>query len=306
MKKLFDIALIFAASINCKNNGCLECRICKTTLALKYPNLYILEPVSNWIIVEEISELSYHLASCAVNEGHKIAIIKNAELMRVESANKCLKILEEPPDTRTIFILLTEDAGRIIPTIRSRCQIFNFIFDSPGDLGESDLKDLIEEIKIKVRQVFENKKDLSMIFGFSEYIKKTVESKRKELDKGLEKLKKNYLKSGFDEDDIAKNVLKIESRQKREKAKLINLIVQHVFDIITGYLEDIIILKAGAGRGLMNYGDFYDTAVKYFSNKNTQKLIKIADVIAENKSSLSLGINYELAIERILLEIAVL
>ena len=54
--------------------------------------------------------------------GYKIMIIWLPEAMNVESANKLLKIIEEPP-TKTVFILVSEAAEELLPTILSRCQL---------------------------------------------------------------------------------------------------------------------------------------------------------------------------------------
>jgi DNA polymerase III subunit delta' len=65
--------------------------------------------------------MSYH----PVEGRYRIAIVTDADALRVEAANAFLKLLEEPAE-RTVFVLTTERADRLLPTITSRCQRLRF------------------------------------------------------------------------------------------------------------------------------------------------------------------------------------
>jgi DNA polymerase III subunit delta' len=83
---------------------------------------YINEDKKQGIIsVREIENIIDRLNLKSFEGGYKVQIIWMAETMRVEAANKLLKILEEPP-AKTLFILVAEDDKKILPTILSRCQ----------------------------------------------------------------------------------------------------------------------------------------------------------------------------------------
>ncbi|MGJ8548430.1 ATP-binding protein [Winogradskyella wichelsiae] len=75
--------------------------------------------------VEEALEVVKSLTLKSFEGGHKVMIIWMAEKMNTASSNKLLKLIEEPPE-KTVFILITEDEGQIINTIKSRCQILHF------------------------------------------------------------------------------------------------------------------------------------------------------------------------------------
>ncbi|MDO4228573.1 MAG: DNA polymerase III subunit [Capnocytophaga sp.] len=77
------------------------------------------------ISVHEAKDITSKLALKAFEGGFKVMIIWMAEKMNIESANKLLKLLEEPPQ-KTFFLLITEDEASILDTIRSRCQILRF------------------------------------------------------------------------------------------------------------------------------------------------------------------------------------
>lgn len=83
---------------------------------------YINEDKKQGIIsVKEIENIIENLNLKSFEGGYKVQIIWMVETMRVEAANKLLKILEEPP-AKTLFILIAKDDKKILPTILSRCQ----------------------------------------------------------------------------------------------------------------------------------------------------------------------------------------
>ncbi|NRD22177.1 DNA polymerase III subunit delta' [Winogradskyella litoriviva] len=75
--------------------------------------------------VEEALQIVKSLTLKSYEGGYKVMLIWMAEKMNTASANKLLKLIEEPPE-KTIFILIAEDEEQIINTIRSRCQILHF------------------------------------------------------------------------------------------------------------------------------------------------------------------------------------
>src|SRR5690606_4409558 len=75
----------------------------------------------------------------AYEGGYKVMIIWMAEKMNMACANKLLKLIEEPPN-KTVFILITEDEGQIITTIKSRCQILQFPPLAEGVIVEALIK----------------------------------------------------------------------------------------------------------------------------------------------------------------------
>ena len=75
--------------------------------------------------VDEALNIVKSLALKSYEGGYKVMLIWMAEKMNTASANKLLKLIEEPPE-KTIFILIAEDEEQIINTIRSRCQILHF------------------------------------------------------------------------------------------------------------------------------------------------------------------------------------
>ncbi len=75
--------------------------------------------------VDEAQDIVKSLSLKSYEGGYKLMIIWMAEKMNASAANKLLKLIEEPPN-KTVFILIAEDEGQIINTIRSRCQVLHF------------------------------------------------------------------------------------------------------------------------------------------------------------------------------------
>ncbi|MHA3788525.1 DNA polymerase III subunit [Flavobacterium hauense] len=87
--------------------------------------------------VDEALEIVKSLSLKAYEGGYKVMIIWMADKMNTATANKLLKLLEEPPE-KTVFILIAESQDDILQTILSRCQVLNF-----GPLGEKAIIDAL-------------------------------------------------------------------------------------------------------------------------------------------------------------------
>ena len=74
------------------------------------------------VVVDDTRKISTFLRLTASEGGWRVVIIDDADLMNANAANAVLKILEEPPK-RAVLMLLSENPGRLLPTIRSRCRI---------------------------------------------------------------------------------------------------------------------------------------------------------------------------------------
>lgn len=87
-----------------------------------------------WIFVDEASLLENRMAITPAISHHKIALVWLPERMREETANKLLKLMEEP-FAGTVFILVSNDVSGVLPTIRSRCQPIEVARLSDGDVA---------------------------------------------------------------------------------------------------------------------------------------------------------------------------
>jgi len=74
------------------------------------------------VTVDEIRKVSRFLSLTSHDGGYRVVVVDPADDMNTNAANALLKNLEEPP-ARTLFVLVAHSLGRLLPTIRSRCQI---------------------------------------------------------------------------------------------------------------------------------------------------------------------------------------
>jgi DNA polymerase-3 subunit delta' len=88
------------------------------------------------ISVDEATDINKKLALKAYEGGYKVMIIWMADKMNGPSANKLLKLLEEPP-AKTVFILITENIEDLLQTIVSRCQVIDFMGLSESIITEA-------------------------------------------------------------------------------------------------------------------------------------------------------------------------
>lgn len=122
-------ARILAKTINCLNRKeniepCEECDSCKSFNEGQSLNIYELDAASN-NSVDDIRLLVDQVRIAPQLGTHKVYIIDEVHMLSANAFNAFLKTLEEPPK-HAIFILATTEKHKIIPTILSRCQIFDF------------------------------------------------------------------------------------------------------------------------------------------------------------------------------------
>lgn len=122
-------ARILAKTINCENitgdtEACGTCETCKSFSTNSSFNIFELDAASN-NSVEDIRNLTDQVRFAPQSGKYKIYIIDEVHMLSTAAFNAFLKTLEEPP-AYAIFILATTEKHKILPTILSRCQIFDF------------------------------------------------------------------------------------------------------------------------------------------------------------------------------------
>jgi len=131
-------ARIFAKTINCMNltpelEPCNECESCLSFNSSSSFNVHELDAASN-NSVEDIRRLVEQVRIPPQVRKYKVYIIDEVHMLSQAAFNAFLKTLEEPPDYAK-FILATTEKHKIIPTILSRCQIYDFNRITLGDIA---------------------------------------------------------------------------------------------------------------------------------------------------------------------------
>src|SRR6266568_9545503 len=133
-----SIAKILARSLNCVNGPtlqpCGECESCRTISAGTSLDVIEMDAASN-NSVDDIRDLREKVAYAPVSGRHKVYILDEAHMLSPQAWNAFLKTLEEPPP-RTIFVLATTEAQKVLPTVVDRCHRFDFGRPSAQQVAE--------------------------------------------------------------------------------------------------------------------------------------------------------------------------
>lgn len=147
------IAKLFAKAINCEDFNEEACDNCPSCLAFKennHPDIIELDAASN-NSVDDIREIIEQVPYSPIVGKYKIYIIDEVHMLSSSAFNALLKTLEEPP-AHVVFILATTDPQKIIPTVLSRCQRYNF-----SKISNLNMEKKMVEILNKEHLQYENK-----------------------------------------------------------------------------------------------------------------------------------------------------
>ena len=123
-----SMAKILAACLNCVNGPttepCGQCESCLAIAGARSLDVIEMDAASN-NSVDDIRDLREKVAYAPVSGRHKVYILDEAHMLSPQAWNAFLKTLEEPPP-RTIFVLATTEAQKVLPTVVDRCHRFDF------------------------------------------------------------------------------------------------------------------------------------------------------------------------------------
>ncbi|HEX5194236.1 MAG TPA: DNA polymerase III subunit gamma/tau [Solirubrobacteraceae bacterium] len=123
-----SMAKILAACLNCERGPTVEpCGVCESCVAIaNATSLDVIEmDAASNNSVDDIRDLRERVAFAPVSGKHKVYILDEAHMLSPQAWNAFLKTLEEPPP-RTIFVLATTEAQKVLPTVVDRCHRFDF------------------------------------------------------------------------------------------------------------------------------------------------------------------------------------
>ncbi len=145
-------ARIFAKSLNCQAfdqptiTPCCKCDLCKQIADGSALDIIEIDAASN-TGVENIREIIERARFAPTQARWKVYVIDECHMLSTAASNALLKTIEEPP-SRVVFILATTNPERVLNTIKSRCQKFDFRRISPNDIFQH-LSEIAEKESIK-------------------------------------------------------------------------------------------------------------------------------------------------------------
>ena len=284
------VAKAFAQALLCEKGeaeGCGECHFCKQTESDNNPDLIRVtheKPAS--IGVDDVREkLVEDIQIKPYNGRYKVYIIDEAEKMTPQAQNAILKTIEEPP-AYSVIIFLTNNDEIFLPTIISRCIIFNF-----RPLRDSVITDyLIKEYKVPE---YEAKMCAAYAQG---RIGKAVDLITSEdfvkiKDEALRFVKNVYT---YDVPDMVDAV-------KRVAEYKIN--ITDYIDIIEMWFRDVLLFKVTKDANNLVFSDEINYIRKQASKSSYEGIGNILQSCEIAKQRLKANVNFDLAIELMLLNI---
>lgn len=281
------MAKYFAMMINCKNGSkpCLSCPSCIQMISGNHPDIFFIEPDGISIKVETLRNVVINNAYVKpYNSYKKIFIIKEAEKMTEQAQNSILKTLEEPPEYG-LFILTSSKMEGLLPTIVSRCEIIRFT-------RESD--EVIEDYLINEKKIDRSKAKKIASIANGNYGKANLL-----IDEGYSRIRSEL-------GDILYNVINQDKALRLESFKFFDEnreMIDDIIDIMFSYLRDLMILKLLGSEEYIINKDMVDKLKDFSGNLTGFKLNNIINEIEELAFNLKSNVNYQLAIEKFLLNI---
>ncbi len=307
-------ARILAKTINCENRdkdgeACNKCNSCVSFDKGSSFNIHELDAASN-NTVDDIRALVEQVRFAPQAGTYKVYIVDEVHMLSTNAFNAFLKTLEEPPPY-AIFILATTEKHKILPTILSRCQIFDFKRITANDTVEH-LMEIVKNEKIKAE-----KSALHVIAQKSEGCLRDALSI---LDKIVSFTSGNLTYANtlehlniLDEDYYFKLLLQLQQQQLADALLLFDEINQKGFEgdtLLDGFAEfirNLMVCKDPKSSVLLEVAD--DFREKYFEcsgSTNTGWLITALNLINDCSISYKQAKNKKLQVELLLIKLSYL
>ena len=229
-----------------------------------YPELKIINPQNNIIKKEELIKLQKDFYVKPTIGNKMVYIINEADKLNSSSANTILKFLEEPNDD-VVAILLTDNLAKILPTIKSRCQVMNLQNNNTIDISELNQRYFSSE-QLSIEDFIKKMKNVISFI-------KTIENKK------LNSIT-NYKDSTFDM-----------FKTKEDYIFLFDFVLYFYYDILNYKLK----------RNLVYYKEFQDE-ISNVSNNNELVIIQNKLKIIENtRLKLNSNMNLKLLLDEFII-----
>ena len=285
------IAETFAMALECENDTdiepCMECHACKQAITKNNPDIItLIHEKPGTIGVEDVRRSIVSDVSIRPYNGKwKIYLINDAEKMSVQAQNALLKTLEEPPDY-VVIMLLTSNMSALLPTIISRSTVLNM---RPVD-DKTVRKYLMERIHVPDYQA-----DICVAFA------------RGNIGKA------KHLATSEDFDNIKNDAVRVlkyaHEMDMNEFVSALNQIsaykinIEDYLDILLIWYRDVLMFKATGDLDSLVFKEEIKTIRERAGRSSYEAVERIIEAIEKTKVRLRANVNFELAMELLLLAI---
>ncbi|HCM92038.1 MAG TPA: DNA polymerase III subunit delta [Lachnospiraceae bacterium] len=285
------IAETFAMALECENDTdiepCMECHACKQAITKNNPDIItLIHEKPGTIGVEDVRRSIVSDVSIRPYNGKwKIYLINDAEKMSVQAQNALLKTLEEPPDY-VVIMLLTSNMSALLPTIISRSTVLNM---RPVD-DKTVRKYLMERIHVPDYQA-----DICVAFA------------RGNIGKA------KHLATSEDFDNIKNDAVRVlkyaHEMDMNEFVSALNQIsaykinIEDYLDILLIWYRDVLMFKATGDLDSLVFKEEIKSIRERAGRSSYEAVERIIEAIEKTKVRLRANVNFELAMELLLLAI---
>ena len=285
------MAKAFARALLCENptkefDACGHCKSCLQAASANHPDIHVITHEKFNIRVDEIREqLNSDIQIKPYSSPYKIYIIPDAQRMNEQAQNALLKTLEEPP-AYAVIILLCDNESALLPTIISRCVTLQMKPVSQKEIASY----LVEKLQME--------NDVAEIAaGFCQG--NIGQALRFAQSEDFQIMKEQVLKllKQIDEMPLS-SVMEILHTFSKDKGNFYDYL-----DLMLLWYRDILMYKATKDTNLLLYRDEYTTISKQATTRSYEELERIIDALNKVKIRLDANVNFELAIELMLLVI---
>ncbi len=298
-------AKVLAMAVNCQDEDsiepCGECASCKRIKSGNSIDVIEIDAASNRGI-DEIRELREKVKFYPSEGKYKVYIIDEVHMLTTGAFNALLKTLEEPPDN-VIFVLATTEPHKVIPTIMSRCQRFDFSLISEKEI-ERHLENICDKEGLNYEVAALNLIARSSQGGLRDALSI--------LDQAVSYTGENIKTEVIEEmlgktsgQELKELILNIKNKKTKKAINLINDILNEGKDVdrliedLKEYCNQLLLIKeCGIKTNLVKLPKErlteMDNLAKDFS---LNKLTKIVDVLNEIKQEIDLGGNSRINLE---------
>jgi len=231
-----EMALFLSKSLFCTEKQgvlpCESCRNCKLIDQEEFPDVSIIRPMNQIIKTERIRELVGQFYQSGIENQRQVFIIEQAEKMHANAANSLLKVIEEPQSETYIFFL-TNDQEQMLPTMRSRTQIFQFKKQEANLIFQLEKLGLVKKKARLLAQFSQSQFEAEKLLNQATFWTLVEESERLFSDI-LSRKRESYLQ-------VAKLAILADDKEKQDQ-------VLRILEVLAGQE----ILQTGAQRILEN------------------------------------------------------
>ncbi|RKD28829.1 DNA polymerase III subunit delta' [Thermohalobacter berrensis] len=281
------VAKAFAKTLLCQKEGTEPCNTCASCIQFNsgnMPDFYIESPEGQYFKKEQIDKIQKSMRRLPYEGKRKVYILENIDKMTQEAQNSFLKTLEEPP-TYAVIIMTVVNSNSLLPTIISRCQLVRF---SP--IENNKIKDFI------ISKYEKTEEEASFTASFSNgIIGKAIKICESEEFKQLREDVISIIDNTINSEKF--KIFSISEFFEKNKES-----IEDILDMIIIWFRDLLIMKETDNYSFIINRDKIQILEQHSSKLSIDKIYDIIERVKETKDDIASKVNFQLAVEVMLLE----